>query len=427
MDNNAYNLKNALPNKVLDENGNTTDLFGNSVTPTSEAYVNKPSLPNKWLNPDGTYSTLTEIIGGAIDTDIFVIVEELPQVGDPKKIYLVPDGEGGFTEYHYKNGNWDIIGSVSIDLSDYWTIEQVQQAIATALQSAKDYADTNFLKTNNTTPYTPTADYHPATKKYVDDNAVTFKPFPNSFVTDSTTQAFLNSITGASLPSGMAYLGQVSLSDMPDGVTVQAEVEVYIYPQNVAYCVMRSAEVAPYVWECNSYEYRGWEEAGGDVPQIYFANMQIPYNQQRTYTSSTYLDVFNEAVKNSQYSMQMIYVTTGYGSNSVPIRILKGSIDTSQNSVTVYTERVFYNEFLNSYTKIDSSRAFELTLNFTNGVITSIVTKASSSITSGLAILMTDSNYSVPYIPLYAGSPATKKYVDDSIATNITNALNGSY
>ena len=30
---------------------------------------------------------------------------------------------------------------------------------------------TEFLSKTNTTSYTPTSDYHPATKKYVDDNA----------------------------------------------------------------------------------------------------------------------------------------------------------------------------------------------------------------------------------------------------------------
>ena len=117
MSERAYNMKSALPNKVLDEDGNTTDLFGNAVTPTSEAYKNKPSLPNKWLNPDGTYSTLTEIIAGAIDTDVFVIVDELPEEGNPKKIYLVPDGEGGFNEYHYIDGEWDPIGAIDMGVS----------------------------------------------------------------------------------------------------------------------------------------------------------------------------------------------------------------------------------------------------------------------------------------------------------------------
>ena len=41
--------------------------------------------------------------------------------------------------------------------------------------------------------------------------------------------------------------------------------------------------------------------------------------------------------------------------------------------------------------------------------------------------LRIDYDYSKPYTPKYPGSPATKKYVDDSITTNITNVLNESY
>lgn len=44
-----------------------------------------------------------------------------------------------------------------------------------------------------------------------------------------------------------------------------------------------------------------------------------------------------------------------------------------------------------------------------------------------ISILETNKNYSTPYIPIYAGSPATKKYVDDSIKTAIGDALGGSY
>lgn len=38
-----------------------------------------------------------------------------------------------------------------------------------------------------------------------------------------------------------------------------------------------------------------------------------------------------------------------------------------------------------------------------------------------------DYDYTTPYIPKYAGSPATKKYVDDAIAAAITSALEGEY
>ena len=139
---NVYNMKQGLPNKALNEDGTVTDLFGNSVENPSTAWENKQALPNKWLNPDGTYSTLREIIGGAIDTDVFVIVDELPSTGNPKKIYLVPDGKGGFTEYHYADGKWDPIGIVEIDLSNYPTKQDMTIAINAALQEAKQYTDT---------------------------------------------------------------------------------------------------------------------------------------------------------------------------------------------------------------------------------------------------------------------------------------------
>lgn len=153
---------------------------------------------------------------------------------------------------YWSSWDWDTIHAPSKN-----AVYDKINAMDTTIWNKANSSD--VLAKDNTTAYTPSTNYHPATKKYVDDNAVTFKPFPAGFVTNSTTTAFLSSITALSLPSGMAYLWQVSLNDMPDWVTVQAEVEVYIYPQNVAYCVMRSSEVAPYVWEVNSYENR-WRE-----------------------------------------------------------------------------------------------------------------------------------------------------------------------
>ena len=280
----GYDSKGAIPNKLIREDGTITDLMGNVVTDSTEVYDNKIALPNKFLNPDGSYSTLQEIISGAIDTNIFIVVQELPDVGEENKIYLVPkDGGVGFVEWIYADGQWDTIGELEIDLSAYSTTEEMQQAIASALQEAKTYANTNFLKKDNTTAYTPSGDYNPATKKYVDDNAVTFKPFPNSFITDISTTTFLSSIVSSNLPAGMAYLGQVSLNDMPDGVTVQAEVEVYIYPQNVAYCVMRSAEVSPYQWEVNSYDNRGWEPVD-KTAKDYADNNFLKKNNTTAYT-----------------------------------------------------------------------------------------------------------------------------------------------
>lgn len=133
--------KSALPNKLLQDDGTVTDITGAPVSSTVDAYDSKPALPNKFLNPDGTYSTLNEIIASMVDTSIYVIVDELPQDGDLQKIYLVPDGKGGFAEYHWTGTKWDPVGMLEFDLTDYSTTAQVEAKIATALDQAKAYTD----------------------------------------------------------------------------------------------------------------------------------------------------------------------------------------------------------------------------------------------------------------------------------------------
>jgi len=119
-------------------------------------------------------------------------------------------------------------------------------------------------------------------KQYVDAKT-TFKPYPADFVTDWTTQQFLESIENADLSVWDAFLWQVSLSDMPSWVTVEAEVEVYIYPSNwasnVIYCIMRSADVSPYLWQCNSYQYRWWEAIGWWTTYTAWTGIDITNNQ----------------------------------------------------------------------------------------------------------------------------------------------------
>ena len=122
------------------------------------------------------------------------------------------------------------------------------------------YVDTNFLKKDNTTAYTPVDDYNPATKKYVDDNCIPYQPFPAGLDTSHTTLDFITSIRALNLPAGSTYLGGVTLTDMP--FNGNAEVEIYVYPNNVIYLTLRSANISPYMWECNSHTYRGWEAVG---------------------------------------------------------------------------------------------------------------------------------------------------------------------
>ena len=146
----AYDLKSSLPNKILQDNGMVTDISGKQVLSSTETYNNAPSLPNKFLNPDGTYSTLNEIIASMVDTSIYVMVDKLPSDGNIQKIYLVPDKKGGFVEYHWTGDKWDPIGMVEFNLSDYSTTQEMMNAIeASALQTlneAKKYTDDQIQK-----------------------------------------------------------------------------------------------------------------------------------------------------------------------------------------------------------------------------------------------------------------------------------------
>lgn len=57
------------------------------------------------------------------------IVETLPQDPNTHTIYLVPktmaDPTNGYYEYIYVNNRWEVIGETTIDLSDYYTKEEV--------------------------------------------------------------------------------------------------------------------------------------------------------------------------------------------------------------------------------------------------------------------------------------------------------------
>lgn len=241
MDNRSYTLKKALSNKMMDENGNIKTMSGDIVFNSVVEYNNRPALPNKFLNPDGSYSTLNEILAGIVDVDLFVPVETLPEIGDPKKIYLVPNGKGTFDEYHYDDtlNKWDPFGV--LDISNLVTTDQLKAALV----EAKQYVDQEISK------------------------IVPLYPFPESFSTDGTTEEFIDSIVATNPPVGAMYLGICRFTDMPDAGLRQADVKVEVYRDDVLYLTMSSADISPYEWKCCSYAYRGWEPSGIQAAKDY--------------------------------------------------------------------------------------------------------------------------------------------------------------
>ena len=82
----------------------------------------------------------------------------------------------------------------------------------------------------------------------------TYMPFPNSWTTNSTTKALCDDIAADSTATvGNAYLGEVTLSDLPAGIG-NAEVRVEIMDgttaaNKVIVLTMSSGNVAPYLWQ----------------------------------------------------------------------------------------------------------------------------------------------------------------------------------
>lgn len=192
---NSLSRKRAIPNKLLQEDGTVTDLMGNQVVNSTEIYNKKPALPNKFLNPDGSYSTLSEILGKVIDTTLFIVVDTLPEIGNPNKIYLVPNDTGSFDEYFWNNKNqWDKIGALNVPMQS-------------------------------------------------------FENYP-SLVTNKTTNEFFESVKALNLPTGTLLLGGTTLTDISNVAPGMGneEMKVEIYPNNIIRGIMTSTNISPYEW-----------------------------------------------------------------------------------------------------------------------------------------------------------------------------------
>lgn len=230
------NSKVAIGNKLLQGDGTITDIAGNPVFNAVDAYNAKQALPNKFLNPDGSYSTLNEILAGVVDTDLFEIVQELPEVGNEKKIYLVPNGKGTFDEYHYHNGKWDPIGT--LDISGLVTTDDLVQA----LQDMKDYVDTEIAKIAIMT----NMDEYPSIER------------------EGTTKQLVDSIKALKLPIGTILLGDCALTDVvnfgkpqfPGGMTSE-EIKVEVFNYAIMF-TMTSVNVKPYEWTMSDFN-QNWE------------------------------------------------------------------------------------------------------------------------------------------------------------------------
>ena len=144
-----------------------------SAVATSGAYADLTGKPNLDLKLDKNFSALptqtnpllTDVlvinrgtvaqkvtlgnILAQVDNEIFVVVATLPTTGVVNKIYLLPKGtpgsQDGYDEYIWVNNAWELIGSINLDLSNYYNKTEVN-----GLLSAK--VDKNAAITAGTSP-----------------------------------------------------------------------------------------------------------------------------------------------------------------------------------------------------------------------------------------------------------------------------------
>lgn len=151
-----------MPNsvvKTLTVNGVTYDLKdvdSESYAPkASPALTGTPTAPTATSGTNTTQIATTAFVQSAVTSAVgdinsfdVSVVQSLPTTNiDPHTIYFISNsGSTGniYDEYMYVNNNWEKIGTTEVDLSGY-------------------------LAKTNTTAFTPSGDYNPATKKYVDD------------------------------------------------------------------------------------------------------------------------------------------------------------------------------------------------------------------------------------------------------------------
>lgn len=259
----------------------------------------------------------------------------------------------------------DLPARVTINHSS-WTVTRITQSSGGNIKAL----DTN---TDYSTPYAPVYDWSPATKKYVDDR---------------------DTYIGTSAPTS------------------------------------------------NLVEWRLWYDTTNDVLKVYDgANWNATWN---TYTAWTGINITNNAISvDSTIALKSdINTKTFYISSTSDLTNAQAAYDwyaAGKNAIVVYQDRAYilreyvgddwswegYLSFgsLCEYDWSSQTAGTKTTFNiyylyfilsFSGTTVT--VSNISPS-TDSASVLATDTDYTTPYTPQYAGSPATKQYVDNSVKT----------
>lgn len=132
-------IKTTITTKIADalKGYVTDDGVTTAIMLALEEYAKTDDVTEMIKEALNNYMTSSEVTQAILDamkeiTGIsFEEVEVLPEIGKSNVIYLVPTTDPGEKnvkdEYIYINGQYEKVGSTSINLSNYWSKEELRQ------------------------------------------------------------------------------------------------------------------------------------------------------------------------------------------------------------------------------------------------------------------------------------------------------------
>lgn len=152
------------------------------------------------------------------------------------------------------------------------------------------------------------------------------------------------------------------------------------------------------------------------------------YTIPATVTSETDLQtalesVFSNVVANIGTSKGLVFVLSPMNDTAKDVFYDKLGVYSlySTSSTTIVLRKCFgYDITLTETTdgsthEIISTQSPDITVTLTNESTSGVIVTFNNYVPESLRVLATNTDYATPYTPLYDGSPATKKYVDDKV------------
>lgn len=138
-------LADKIEQSALDQYAKRTDLNSKADKDSVPTLAQLDTKQDKLTAGDGI-SITGNVISSTIDTNMWIIVDELPEEPNinQNKVYLKEeevDGDAVYVEYRYRNGEWIASGqrTPQVDLSDYLTSSQVQDTYLTKSDASSTY------------------------------------------------------------------------------------------------------------------------------------------------------------------------------------------------------------------------------------------------------------------------------------------------